>query len=116
MQIFEEKSATFTDEYNCEFRRLYPVSGIAEPDWGSAWAKLSPGESSLPHSHDEKETFIIISGEGKLTVNDEVKKTIKKGDVLFFPPFTKHTVKNTASSGKLEFICIWWGEGEADKI
>ncbi|MEA5504483.1 cupin domain-containing protein [Halotia wernerae UHCC 0503] len=114
MKIQWKKEAKITDEYGCAFRRMYPWQGYANTQWGSAWANIAPGTNTTEHGHDEEETFIIVSGEGEMTVDGETKE-VSKGDVIYLPPFSHHTLKNTSSTEVLEMICIWWS-GEQKQV
>lgn len=97
----------FKREYGCHFRRLFPWDVTKQQPFGSAWAELNPGENTTPHCHDEEETFVILSGQGTMSVDGETF-TVNKGDVIYLEPFSVHTLKNNSNS-KLEFLCIWWG-------
>lgn len=96
-----------THEYNCNFRRLYPWKGVVETPWGSAWAKVPPGETTTKHSHGEKETFLILAGTGQIHVDEETR-TVSRGDVIYLPPCSEHTIKNVSASEDLEVLCLWW--------
>lgn len=73
---------------------------------------VKPGLSSTPHSHSERETFIILGGTGLITVDLE-KHPVAKGDVIYLPPGSRHTLQNTSASQDLELLCIWW-DGQPD--
>ena len=74
---------------------------------------IKPGASSLPHNHDEQETFIILKVNGRMSVNEEMR-AVGKGDVIYLPPFSQHSLLNTSDNEDLELLCIWWdGEAEA---
>jgi mannose-6-phosphate isomerase-like protein (cupin superfamily) len=116
MKVQWKNEAKITDEYDCAFRRLYPWKGSVNTPWGSAWAHIMPGTSTTRHGHDEEETFIIVSGKGEMTVDGETKE-VGKGDVIYLPPFSQHTLKNSSSTDALEMICIWWnGEQQEAKV
>lgn len=97
-----------TDEYGGDLRRLYPWPGQVETNWGSAWMVVSPGGRSTPHSHDEHETFIILAGHGEMSVETE-RREVFRGDVIYLPPFSEHSIRNASSEFDLEFLSIWWG-------
>ncbi|MCM2442301.1 cupin domain-containing protein [Agrobacterium vitis] len=100
-------------EYGCDLRRLYPWNEVTDPEfWGSAIASVRPGEATTPHSHDEEETFIILSGAGSITVDDE-SSDIAQGDVIYLPRHSHHTVLNHSDADPLVFLTIFWGSPEA---
>ncbi len=107
-------NAVITDEYNCDFRRLYPWQDVVDtPLWGGAWAYVKPGGNTSLHSHDEHETFIVTAGTGEMTV-DGNSQPVQAGDVIYLPPFSKHNIRNVSESEQLAVLCIWWGGAEAD--
>jgi mannose-6-phosphate isomerase-like protein (cupin superfamily) len=113
MHVQAASEARVSDEYGGDFRRLFPWANTAETPWGSAWMVIKPGASSLPHNHDEQETFIILKGNGRMSVNEETR-AVGKGDVIYLPPFSQHSLLNTSDNEDLELLCIWWdGEAEA---
>lgn len=113
MYIGLASKAEVKNEYGCLFRRLCPWKGVIEPPWGSAWCTVAPGTSTTKHSHDEKETFLILSGTGEMSVNGE-NQTVSKGDIVYLPPFSEHTIKNISQAEELEVLCIWWDAGKAE--
>jgi oxalate decarboxylase/phosphoglucose isomerase-like protein (cupin superfamily) len=108
MFVRSEAQDHVTDEYGGRFRRLYPWEGVASPPWGGAIMTIAPGDSSTPHNHDEEETFIFLSGEGVMSVDDETRR-VGKGDVVYLPRFSRHLVKNVSPDKPLEVLCVWWG-------
>jgi mannose-6-phosphate isomerase-like protein (cupin superfamily) len=114
MHIQFERDAQSKYEYGCDLRRLYPWAGVTDPLWGSAIASVRPSESTTPHSHDEHETFLILSGRGEISVDDEVQQ-ISRGDVIYLPPNSHHTVRNLSAEDRLDFLTIFWGSPEANE-
>jgi mannose-6-phosphate isomerase-like protein (cupin superfamily) len=113
MNIARAAEATTSYEFNCDLRRLFPWAGVADPLWGSAIASVRPNEATSPHSHDEEETFIILGGTGVISI-DERTESIQRGDVIYLPRHSRHTIRNTSGKQPLEFLTIWWGSPEAN--
>jgi mannose-6-phosphate isomerase-like protein (cupin superfamily) len=113
MNIARAAEATTSYEFNCDLRRLFPWAGVADPLWGSAIASVRPNEATSPHSHDEEETFIILGGAGVISI-DERTESIQRGDVIYLPRHSRHTIRNTSGEEPLEFLTIWWGSPEAN--
>jgi mannose-6-phosphate isomerase-like protein (cupin superfamily) len=95
-------------EYGSAFRRIFPWEVTVSSPFGSAWAILQPGEATTPHCHDEEESFIFVSGRGRMSV-DGHEFEVAKGDAVYLEPFSAHTVHNDGSE-PLELLCVWWGE------
>src|ERR1700712_1278725 len=105
MHVQAASEAKTADEYGGEFRRLFPWPETVETPWGSAWMTVKPGSSSLPHAHSELETFIILSGTGVMTV-DEESRPVARGDVIYLPSGSQHSLQNTSAFQSLELLCI----------
>jgi len=113
VKIARCREANIAYEYGCDLRRLFPWAGVADPLWGSALASVRPNEATTPHSHDEEETFIILSGGGDISVDGQMA-SVERGDVIYLPRNSHHTIRNTSSTAPLEFITIFWGSPEAN--
>ena len=72
---------------------------VNEPEYGSQWLTVMPGQVCPNHYHKVvKETFIIIKGDVKMWVNNEAID-MKVGDKLTMPPGTWH--KFTSKEGSV---------------
>jgi len=113
MNIARSSEAAIRYEYGCDLRRLFPWPGVANPLWGSAIASVRPNEQTSPHSHGEEETFIILSGGGDISIDGEMA-SVQRGDVIYLPRNSHHTIRNTSGIEPLEFLTIFWGSPEAN--
>jgi mannose-6-phosphate isomerase-like protein (cupin superfamily) len=111
MDIQFQSDAVIQEEEGYTVRRLYPWHGRVESPWGSAWVVIQPGMYSTPHWHDEEETFLILSGTGEMIVDGQTR-AVTKGDVIYLPRCSTHTLKNADDKIDLEMLCIWWGGNE----
>jgi mannose-6-phosphate isomerase-like protein (cupin superfamily) len=112
MHVQKAKSAAVKFEYGCDLRRLYPWKGVADPAWGSVIASVRPGEATTPHAHDESETFIVLSGRGRIEVGAE-NEELEIGDVVLIPKNSQHQFHNLSEHEPLVFISIFWDSPEA---
>ena len=70
-----------------------------------AFDTLPPGaEIGMHHHGGEEELYIIVAGEGTMTV-DGTDTPIRAGDVALTKPGSSHSVRNT-STGDLQLIAI----------
>jgi mannose-6-phosphate isomerase-like protein (cupin superfamily) len=92
-------------EYGVGVQRLLPWAVLNAPFEGACCA-IEPGKATDPHEHHEYEIFIAISGEGALESEGE-HSPFMPGDVVHFPPGTRHQVINAGQSDFL-FYSIWW--------
>ncbi|WP_375411107.1 cupin domain-containing protein [uncultured Bradyrhizobium sp.] len=104
--------ASFTDEYNCKLRRLYPWPGVVETkrpmtEFGAIWAIVEPGKTVDSHSHDEEETFIVIGGCATLKLDGQTT-TLQPGDVAYIPRFARHELQNRSATEPFVFVNIYW--------
>lgn len=96
--------------------------------WGAYEILLSEGDCKVKkivvnplkrlsyQSHKKRsEVWVIISGEGKLTLNDD-ETMVKPGDILSIPTEAKHRIENIGDSKDLVFIEVQRGTyfGEDD--
>ena len=68
---------------------------------------IEPGGASQLHRHHEGETFIILSGSGLMTVDDETEP-VGGGDVIFMDPLSDHTLANASDTEQLLFLNVYW--------
>ena len=62
--------------------------------------------SEKPHSHPFCEIIFVLSGEGKVTV-DEMEYEVKKGDIIVYNPEVRHAEATTGKGGiELAFFGI----------
>jgi len=66
-----------------------------------------PGQTSPLDKHLVKETWFIISGEGELTYDGEMKCKALPDDVFYFDSYKSHSIKNTGTENLVVFT-IWW--------
>lgn len=113
MLIARAQDASAKYEYGCDLRRLYPWPGVSDPVyWGAAIASVRPGEATSPHSHDEYETFIVLSGQGRMRILHELQQ-VGAGDVILIPKQHDHQITNISSEQPLVFLTIFWDSPEA---
>lgn len=72
--------------------------------------KIASGGNTPRHKHDWEHVNYIISGRGRLTIDDEVHELEAK-DFSFVPPGSLHQFENPYSD-EFEFICIVPNRGE----
>lgn len=99
--------AKFVPGFGILCQYLYPNKDIAATPFGSMWCLIEPGQASAAHNHHEGEIFIIVQGNGVITVNDE-SSAVEPGDVIYLPPLSTHVLQNTSSSDILRFLSVYW--------
>jgi mannose-6-phosphate isomerase-like protein (cupin superfamily) len=100
-------SKSYKDEYGALLRRTYPWKITNKSPFGSGMIIVNPNERTVPHNHDEEETFIILEGKGKVSIDSDTEE-VKKGDIVYFEPYSVHSIKNTGTE-PLKFMALWWG-------
>ncbi len=79
--------------------------------------EVDPGKRlSYQYHNSRSEVWVIINGEGKIVLNEEIIN-YKKGDSINIPKRTKHRIENTGKE-KTVFIEVQTGEyfGEDDIV
>ncbi len=103
-----------SEPHNVLYKDLYPWDAIGETPFGASLALVEVGGETMLHSHHPAETFLICQGRGSMTVNGETSQ-VSAGDVIYLPPGSQHTLKNTSGGESLMFFSVFWDaeQGEA---
>jgi mannose-6-phosphate isomerase-like protein (cupin superfamily) len=81
---------------------LKDIAGSFEAIYDTA---LGPGEVIPLHYHPGlEEIYYVLSGYGTMTIGDE-KQEISRGDVVYIPALSPHTLLNTADV-PLRFVTV----------
>jgi len=80
--------------------RDYPFSGR----YSLAHAVIGPGEKSTPHRLTTSEVYYIMSGTGRMHIDDDTAE-VTAGDALEIPPGATQWLENTGSE-PIAFLCI----------
>lgn len=84
---------------------LHPKDGELQASYSLAYARLAPGQSSLPHIlKQSSEVYIIHTGKGTAHVAGQ-DVVLEVGDVLHIPAGTEQSITNTGAT-MLGFWCI----------
>ena len=57
---------------------------------------VNPNESQFLHSHEQAQCYYILSGSGRMIIDNQTEE-VKKGDTVFVPSNAMHGVKNIGS-------------------
>jgi mannose-6-phosphate isomerase-like protein (cupin superfamily) len=94
-------------------QRLMPWPALNAPFEGS-WCVVAPGAASGPHAHHEYEIWIALTGSSKIHCEGE-EVPFAAGDIVHFPPGSKHQVVNDGDSD-FEMYSVWWDAELAAKF
>ncbi|GHF34778.1 MULTISPECIES: cupin domain-containing protein [Streptomyces] len=95
------------DAYGIRFQQIYPHGGEELAPWGVGRAVVEPGGATEPHSHDDHEMFVFLSGRGILTVDDEECEVGPEVTALL-PAGSLHHVRNASDTERLVFLSVYW--------
>lgn len=107
MLIRKFNIADFEDEYNTLCQHLYPWTERVDTPFGSMFCIVEPEKVTKRHNHHEGETFFIMQGKG-LIITEGESVEVGFGDIVYFPPFTNHQIKNISADEKLYLITVYW--------
>lgn len=113
MDIRKLDRGTLKSEYGALTQRLMPWSALNAPFEG-AWCVVEPGNATTPHSHDEYEMFVAVSGSATLE-SDGQRSPFATGDVAYLQPGSNHQVINDGDVD-FQFYSVWWDPEMADKF
>jgi len=80
--------------------------GVVAAPFEMSLFTVESGHSSVPEAHSDAEIWIILRGQGKLTLGGRVLR-VASGDVLKLSPEIQHSVFNDGN-GPLLINSIWW--------
>ena len=74
--------------------------------------RADPGEGMLRHRHDESQVLIVVSGEWRVTLNDEAPVNVRIGahDTLSVPPGAWRSIVNVSDVADAEIVVINGGD------
>ena len=68
------------------------------------FTQMEPGASIGVHPHGEnEEVYVVLSGSGIMTVNDE-SQPVKTGDIILNKPGWRHGIENTSDEPLKLFV------------
>jgi mannose-6-phosphate isomerase-like protein (cupin superfamily) len=105
VEIRKFDQANLKPDNGLQAQRLLPWSALNAPFEGS-WCVVGPGAASGPHGHHEYEIWVAMTGAAEVVAEGEQIPFVA-GDIVHFPPGTRHQVVN---SGDAEFAmyAVWW--------
>ncbi|MEE4243635.1 MAG: cupin domain-containing protein [Desulfopila sp.] len=87
-------------------KAVFDHNSIAETPLSIGYFRLEPGQSGPKHLHEnEVEVYIVLQGNGKVTVGEEAV-ALHPGTVVYVPPEIEHQTINTGTCD-LEFYGVF---------
>jgi mannose-6-phosphate isomerase-like protein (cupin superfamily) len=77
-------------------------TGGGDSDLTVTWVEIDPGASQVRHSHDPEQVYVVVAGEGEMTVGGETRAVVA-GDLVRLSPDTDHGIENTGDR-PLEYV------------
>lgn len=77
--------------------------------YNSSRFTIDPEKSTTWHNHHDTELFFILSGDGKIKIDDE-EVHIKSGDIIELLPLKRHIIYNENKNTILEICNFWWND------
>lgn len=106
--MFIKKSGNceeFTASDGCRLRELlHPKNDPVELPYSIAVARVEAGKQTYRHILKQTEIYYILSGTGRMHVNEEIQE-VKEGDAILIPPGSIQWLENTGMT-ELRFIAI----------
>ncbi|RJX37526.1 cupin domain-containing protein [Paenibacillus pinisoli] len=105
---------SWVDDYGIKLQHLFPLLENRDmAPFGSAWARLLPGEISTKHSHRVAELLFITKGEGMVHIDSDTTYQVSEGDVIYLKPNCEHYISNTGKNEDgMILLSIWWESNE----
>jgi mannose-6-phosphate isomerase-like protein (cupin superfamily) len=84
--------------------RVFEAADFDTPLRFINYVEMEPGSSIGLHRHGEnEEVYVVLSGDGMMTVNDE-RRAVKAGDVILNKPGWQHGLENTSDQTLKLFV------------
>lgn len=83
---------------------LLQAGDTATNNLSIAWVEVEPGSRQQPHHHEPEQAYLVISGQGRITVGPE-KTEARAGDLLYIPPNVEHAVENEGTE-RLVYVSV----------
>lgn len=88
----------FTANDGCLIRELlHPSNDPVELPYSLAYAKITAHHHSYRHRLEQAEVYYILSGQGRMFV-DEESKDVCEGDIVWIPPGSLQYLENRTSN------------------
>ena len=68
------------------------------------YVTIYPGGTVPRHSHQQEEVYFIVSGEGSIAVDEEIRN-VQTGDCIYLKPKSVHLLKNTSTENMCMMFC-----------
>ena len=81
---------------------LHSQRDASETDLTITWVDVEPGARQVRHEHDPEQVYVIITGEGVMSVGDD-ERAVEAGDLVHIPANTEHGLENTGDR-TLEYV------------
>ena len=95
----------YTANDGCRLRELlHPKNDPVDLPYSIAIARIEPGKQTYKHKLAHTEVYYILSGEGIMHVDKEVKN-VQQGDVILVPRKAIQWLENTGTT-VMQFIAI----------
>jgi mannose-6-phosphate isomerase-like protein (cupin superfamily) len=87
------------------FHTLFSAETTSTTGLTAGVAELGPGEEFKPHRHPQTEVYLVLSGEGRILVDDE-ETPVSAGSTVLFPGGRVHAVRNTGDGPLRVFYAL----------
>jgi mannose-6-phosphate isomerase-like protein (cupin superfamily) len=81
---------------------LHSERDAADTDLTITWVEVDPGASQVHHSHDPEQVYVVVAGEGRMSVAGE-QRDVAAGDLVHIPSNADHAIENTGAE-PLEYV------------
>ncbi len=81
------------------------VAGLPSGQFAMGHTTVYPGGSVPGHSHPNEEIYVVLQGEGQITVSGTTLE-VEPGTAVYMPPGEEHELRNPGSSN-LVFMWVY---------
>ncbi|MGH3614276.1 MAG: class I tRNA ligase family protein [Pseudonocardia sp.] len=92
--------------YEMHLQDLFDAQTVPGLPFGSVYGSVPPGVTSKAHCHQDGEIFLVLGGRAEVVVEERVAE-LRRGDVIFLPPFHTHAIRNV-SDEPFDIVSVYW--------
>lgn len=81
---------------------LHSQRDADDTDLTITWVDVEPGARQVVHDHEPEQVYVVVAGEGRMTVGDD-DRAVEAGDLVHIPANTDHGIENTGAE-TLEYV------------
>ena len=107
MQVLSSDSAALTAEFGIQVGRWAQYAGIGDTPFGAMWCIVPPGGRTDTDCHEERELWVVVSGNAEVQLPDRTQ-TALAGSAVLLDSEEPHVLVNRSAEEPLVVLSLYW--------